>query len=199
MQTSGAEEFGPDSQRDVSDGADGDSACGTPKPVPSEQSERSDPAAPPCGPGCRERARDTRLHSTWDPGGPRRRPAVPAPAAAWSFLAFSSCLEVLGFILLIKRTSHCLYERCSNSPPPPIGPVTSPGSKGWARWSDCGSPSPAVEPLGVHLGTPCGRVSVCSLHGLVPSAGGVPPGLEACARPSGSQTLAGTGITPRAS
>lgn len=100
---------------------------------------------------------------TWDTAGPNRRPAVLAPAAAWSFLAFSSCLEVLGFILLIKRTSHCLYKRCSNSPTPPIGPVTSPGSKGWARWSECGSPSPAVEPLGVHPGTPLWQ-SVCVLQ-----------------------------------
>lgn len=132
VQTSGAEEFGPDSPRDVSDEADGDSACGTLNPVSSDQCEGSARAAVPSGPGCRQRARDAcfhgtrdpgctkdaRFHGTQDPSGPRQA-AAPAPAAAWSFLAFSSCLDVLGFILLIKRTRHCLYKRRSNSYPSP--------------------------------------------------------------------------------
>lgn len=167
VQTSGAEEFGPDSPRDVSDEADGDSACETLNPVSSDQCEGSARAAVPCGPGCRQRARDARFHGTRDPGctkdarfhgtqdpnGPQQA-AAPAPAAAWSFLAFSSCLDVLGFILLIKRTSHRLYKRCSNSYPSPDRSPYKPQLQRLGKGSECGSPSPVVEPLGVHPGTP---------------------------------------------
>lgn len=161
MQTSGAEEFGPDSPRDVSDEADGDSACGTLNPVSSDQCEGSDRAAVPSGPGCRQRARDARFHGTQDPSRPQQA-AAPAPAAAWSFLAFSSCLDVLGFILLIKRTSHRLYKRRSNSYPSPDRSPYKPQLQRLGKGSECGSPSPVVEPLGVHPGTPLWQ-SVCVL------------------------------------